>query len=61
VRVLATTGPWLVGDVLRGFFGVPADGRFCGVPLEAGGVRAAAYPAGSWFTPCRPNDAACEM
>ena len=50
MRVLATTGPWMVGDVLRSFLGLPQDGRFCGAPLEAQGVRVAAYPAGSWFT-----------
>lgn len=60
--MLATTGPWLVNDVYRSFFGVPRDGRFCGAVLAAPGVRAAAaYPVGSWFTPCRPNDADCEL
>ncbi|KAI8475105.1 MAG: hypothetical protein J3K34DRAFT_456511 [Monoraphidium minutum] len=61
VRVLATTGPWMVGDVLRRFLGLGPDGRFCGAALEAHGVRVAAYPVGSWFTPCAPMDAACEM
>jgi hypothetical protein len=63
VRVLATTGPWMLGDVVRSFFGVgdSPDAKFCGRPMEAHGVRAVAYPAGAWFTPCRPNDAACEM
>jgi hypothetical protein len=61
VRVLATTGPWMVNDVFRSFFQVGRDAPFCGAVLEARGVRAVAYPAGSWFTPCRPAEAACEM
>ena len=74
VRVLATTGPWMVSDVLRSHFGVGADAPLCGRRLEAprhgsggggggdggGGGPAAVYPVGSWFTPCRPSDDACE-
>jgi hypothetical protein len=52
----------MVGDVLRRFLGLQGDGaRFCGAPLEAHGVRVAAYPVGSWFTPCGPTDVACDM
>jgi len=61
VRVLATTGPWMVNDVFRSFFKLGPAAPFCGARLEAAGMRAVAYPATSWFTPCRPNDAACEM
>lgn len=59
--MLATTGPWMLGDVLRSFLGLTDGGSFCGRELEARGVRVAAYPLGSWFTPCGPTDAACAM